>query len=133
MKPHFLFTAAALLTLASAAFAQAPQSGSNVGVQNSGSPVQGPGTGNPSGNAARDTLPSTGTSGDTAGSLGTSPRSSESSVGTSGAVSGAGATGPSTGRCDTLIGDERARCMREQASTGTGAGTAGPGSTGMGR
>ena len=131
MKPHFLFTAtaAALLALPSAALAQAPQSGSNIGVQNSGSPVQGRGIGNPSGNAARDTLPSTGTSGDTAGSQGTSPRFSESSVGTSGAVSGAGATGPSTGRCETLTGDERARCMREQASTGT----AGPGSTGMGR
>ena len=131
MKPHFLFTATAgaLLALSTGALAQAPQSGSNIGVQNSGSPVQGTGTGNPSGNAARNTLPSTGTSGDTAGSLGTSPRFSESSVGTSGVVSGAGPTGPSTGRCDTLTGDERARCLREQASTGT----AGPGSTGMGR
>jgi hypothetical protein len=131
MKTNFLVTAtaAALLALSSAVSAQAPQSGSNIGIQNSGSPVQGSGTGNPSGNAARDTLPSTGTSGDTAGTLGTSPRSSESSVGTSGASSGAGATGPSSGRCDTLIGDERARCMREQAATGT----AGPGSTGMGR
>jgi hypothetical protein len=34
----------------------------------------------------------------------------------------------STGRCDTLIGEERAKCLREQTSTGT----AGPGSTGMG-
>ena len=131
MKPNLLFaaTAAALVALSSAAFAQAPQSGSNIGIQNSGSPVQGTGTGNPGGNAARDTIPSTGTSGDTAGASGTSARSPETSVGTSGAVSRAGATEPSTGRCDTLIGDERARCMREQASTGT----SGPGSTGMGR
>jgi hypothetical protein len=34
-------------------------------------------------------------------------------------LSGAGVTGPSSGRCDTLIGDERMKCLREQASTGT--------------
>jgi hypothetical protein len=35
-------------------------------------------------------------------------------------------SGRSTGRCDTLTNEERAQCLREQASTGTaGAGSAG--------
>lgn len=115
-------TAAALLALSSAAYAQT-QSGSIVG------PMPAP--------------PSTGTSADVAGAAGTTaPRSQTSpdvnsgastSVGTSGIASGAGPTGPSTGRCDTLIGEERAKCLREQAATGTTpSGTAGAGSTGVG-
>jgi hypothetical protein len=80
--------------------------------------------------------PSTGTSADNAGAVGTtSPRSPDTSVGVSGAYSSA-PTGPSSGRCDTLIGDERNKCLQEQASTGTSVprtGSAGPGSTGMGR
>lgn len=36
--------------------------------------------------------------------------------------------GRSSGRCDTLIGEERNKCLREQARTGT----TGPASTGMG-
>lgn len=81
-------------------------------------------------------LPSTGTSGDGAGAAGTTaPRSStstETSVGASGATSSAGSVRTS-GLCDTLTGDERARCQREQAATGTqGGGSAGAGSTGMG-
>lgn len=81
--------------------------------------------------------PSTGTSSDAAGTRGTTAPRSESaapstSVGISGANRGAGAT-ESTGRCDTLIGEERIRCLREQAAAGTaGSGSAGAGSTGMG-
>jgi len=83
--------------------------------------------------------PSTGTSGDTAGMAGTTaPRSpstevpAETSVGTSGATAPPPPTRTS-GLCDTLTGDERLRCQREQAATGTqGGGSAGAGSTGMG-
>lgn len=71
--------------------------------------------------------PSTGTSADTAGAAGTTaPRSSDTttssgttSVGTSGASSGASAPVRSSGLCDTLIGDERMKCLKEQAATGT--------------
>lgn len=104
---------AALLALASASFAQT-QSGSSIGA----GPTVPP--------------PSTGTSADSAGAAGTtSPRAADSestSVGRSGATSGAASAGSTTGRCDTLIGEERQKCLKEQASTGT----AGPGSTGMG-
>jgi hypothetical protein len=81
--------------------------------------------------------PSTGTSADTAGAAGTTaPRSgsSETSVGISGATAPPAPTRTS-GLCDTLTGDERIRCQREQAATGTQgggpAGSAGAGSTGM--
>jgi hypothetical protein len=74
------------------------------------------------------TGPSTGTSGDSAGAAGTTaPRSntSETSVGTSGATAPA-IPNRSSGLCDTLIGEERLKCQREQAATGS----AGAGSTG---
>jgi hypothetical protein len=114
MKVRLLCIAGALIALP--ALAQI-QSGSNIGARN----------------------PSTGTSADTAGATGsTAPRSpsTETSVGTSGATSPA-APVRSSGLCDTLTGDERVRCQREQAATGTQgggqAGSAGAGSTGMGR
>jgi len=119
MKLHIL--GLALLAASSAACAQtqspsgssiSPSSGGNVNVQPRPLP---------------QTLPSTGTSGDNAGAQGTSPRS-ETSVGSSAASSGTTVPGPSSGLCDTLTGDERLKCLREQASTGT----AGAGSTGMG-
>ncbi len=72
--------------------------------------------------------PSTGTSGDTAGAAGTTaPRSSasETSIGTSGATTPASPNRASA-LCDTLIGEERLKCQREQATPGT----AGPGSAG---
>lgn len=73
--------------------------------------------------------PSTGTSGDSAGTAGTTaPRTSaspETSVGISGATSPS-APNRSSGLCDTLTGEERLKCQREQASTGG----AGAGSTG---
>jgi hypothetical protein len=124
MKLKLLYsaTAAALLALSFASFAQT-QSGSSI---QGGSPGQGAGV---SGSPTRDTGPSTGTSADSAGASGTtSPRSPDTSVGTSGATSGSASSGSTSGRCDTLIGDERQKCLREQASTGT----AGAGSTGMG-
>ena len=75
------------------------------------------------------TAPSTGTSGDTAGSTGTTaPRTSaspETSVGISGAISPS-TPNRSSGLCDTLTGEERLKCQREQAATGS----AGAGSTG---
>ena len=115
MKLKLLFLAAAAL-VALPALAQL-QSGSSIGARG----------------------PSTGTSGDTAGMAGTTaPRSPstesspETSVGTSGATTPAAPTRTS-GLCDTLTGDERLRCQREQAATGTqGGGSAGAGSTGMG-
>jgi hypothetical protein len=110
-------TAAALLS--SVALAQT-QSGSAIG-SNTGT--------SSSVNVQPGSIPSTGTSADTAGAASTTaPRSPETSVGTGGAVSGAASTGTSSGRCDTLIGEERIKCLKEQASTGT----TGPGSTGMG-
>jgi hypothetical protein len=111
-------TAAALLALSSGSLAQT-QSGSSIGSNTgtSGSVSVEPSTQRI---PPRDPgIPSTGTSADNAGAGGTAPRSPDSSVGTSGAVSGTGATAPSSGRCDTLIGDERMKCLREQASTGT--------------
>lgn len=118
MKLHIL--GIALLAVSTAACAQT-QSGSGIGSSGSGSVNVQP-------RALPQPLPpSTGTSGDAAGTQGTSPRS-ETSVGSGGATSGATVSGPSSGLCDTLIGDERLKCLREQASTGT----AGPGSTGAG-
>ena len=105
----------ALLAASTAVCAQA-QSGSSIGANSSGG----------GGNVQPRPLPpspSSGTSAD--GAQGTSPRAPETSVGTS------GATAPplpdrSSGRCDTLTGQERTQCLREQASTGTtGAGSVG--------
>lgn len=113
-----------LAMASAAAFAQsqqAPQqiqSGSGIGANTGGSAsINTPPPPAP---------PSTGTSGDAAGTQGTSPRT-ETSVGTRGLTQDN--AGRSSGRCDSLIGDERAKCQRDQASTGT----TGPGSTGMGR
>jgi hypothetical protein len=118
--------AAALLAASSVSIAQT-QSGSSIGSNTGGSATTG---------TAPIGAPSTGTSNDNAGAVGTtSPRSPDTSVGVSGAYSAA-PTGPSSGRCDTLTGDERNKCLQEQASTGTTTprtGSAGPGSTGMGR
>lgn len=121
MRLSILCSAAAAVLVAYSASAQM-QSGSNIGSN--------PGLRSPG-------IPSTGTSGDAAGSAGTTaPRSTtstETSVGASGATSGPAATDRSSGLCDTLTGDERARCLREQAATGTqGGGSAGTGSTGSG-
>ena len=106
--------AAALLAMSATAFAQL-QSGSGI--------------------PASGAIPPTGTSGDNIGSMTTAPRTPQTSVGTSGAYSSVPA-GPSTGRCDTLIGEERNRCLREQAAATGGSGasptTAGPSSSGMG-
>jgi hypothetical protein len=115
MKLKLFFAITALFALPAAAQIQ---SGSNLGARG----------------------PSTGTSADTAGLAGTTaPRtpataepSTETSVGTSGATTPAAPTRTS-GLCDTLTGEERIRCQREQAATGTqGSGSAGAGSTGMG-
>jgi hypothetical protein len=116
MKLHIL--GIALLAACSAAAAQT-QSGSSIGSNTGGSAS----TNTP----APLPVPSTGTNADAAGARGTTPRTSETSVGASGAYGTPDTAGRSSGRCDTLIGDERARCLREQASTGT----TGPGSTGM--
>ena len=125
LKTLFVATWAALLAFSTAAFAQT-QSGSSIRSD--------------SGLSA----PATGSSADTAGSAGsTAPRTPDTtnspattSVGTSGATSSAGPTRTS-GLCDTLTGDERVKCLREQVSTGTAGGssstgTSGAGSTGMG-
>lgn len=108
MKMKLLFVAA--IALSASALAQV-QSGSGI--------RSGPGI----------TAPSTGTSGDNAGSTGTTaPRtgaSPETSVGISGAISPS-APDRSSGLCDTLTGEERLKCQREQAATGA----AGAGSTG---
>jgi hypothetical protein len=66
-------------------------------------------------------LPST-----SADTQGTSPRTPETSAGASGTTPDN--AGRSSGRCDSLIGEERNKCLREQASTGS----AGAGSTGIG-
>jgi hypothetical protein len=105
MKTRLLVIA--LGAACAAAFAQ-PQSGSNIGPRSAPLPV-----------------PSTGTSTDAAGTRGTSPRTAgETSVSSPTLET----TGRSSGRCDTLTGEERAQCLREQASTGT----TGPASTGAG-
>ena len=113
MRPHIL--AIALIAAWSAAYAQT-QSGTGIGT-NSGGDVQP--------RPVPQTPPSTGTSASSVGAQGTSPRTPETSVGTSGATA-APLPDRSSGLCDTLIGEERTKCLREQASTGT----TGPGSVG---
>jgi hypothetical protein len=113
MKLHLL--GIVLLTASAGSIAQT-QSGSGIGSNTGGSAA--------ANNPPPLSAPSSGTSADTAGTQGTSPRS-ETSAGTSG-ISPDNA-GRSSGRCDSFIGDERLKCLREQASTGT----TGPGSTGM--
>ena len=110
----------ALLAACSAASAQV-QSGSEIGSNTGGTASVPPRT-------LPQPLPSTGTSADTANVPGTTPRS-YSSVGESAATSGSGrlSSQRSSGLCDTLLGEERAQCLREQASTGS----AGAGSTGI--
>ena len=120
MKLHLL--GIAFLAACTTVCAQT-QSGSNIGSNS-------PGVG---GNVQPRPLPPTGTSAPSTGGQGTSQRTPE----TESSVSTSGATAPplpdrSSGRCDTLTGQERAQCLREQASTGTaGAGSAG-GSAGGG-
>ena len=111
-------TAAALLALSSASLAQT-QSGSSIGSNTGTTGSVSVDSSSPRTPPRVTGIPSTGTSADNAGAGSTAPRTPETSAGTSGALSGAGATGPSSGRCDTLIGDERMKCLREQASTGT--------------
>ena len=117
MKRHLL--GIALLAACTAAFAQT-QSGSSIGTNSPG--VGGSVQPRP----VPPTLPSTATSTAPVGTQGTSQRPPEES-----SVSTSGATAPplpdrSSGLCDTLTGQERRQCQREQASTGT----AGPGSAG---
>jgi hypothetical protein len=107
--------AIALLAASAASYAQAP-SGSAIGSNTGGS----------ASTNVPPPLPTTGTSGDTAGMRGTSPRGMDPGASTSAPT--ADAADRSSGRCDTLLGEERVKCLREQASTGT----AGAGSTGMG-
>ena len=114
MKLHVL--GAALLAACAAAFAQT-QSGTGIG-SNTGS------TGSAETRPLPAPLPSTGSGADFAGARGTSPRAPDTSVGASGTGT-TPTTGRTSGLCDTLIGEERAKCLREQASTGT----VGPGST----
>jgi|KBSMisStandDraft_5_1062788.scaffolds.fasta_scaffold00464_5 hypothetical protein len=115
----------ALLTACTTVCAQT-QSGSSIGAD---SPGVG---GNVQPRPLPPTSPSTGTSAPSAGTQGTSQRLPETSVGTSAASSGSTMGERSSGLCDTLIGEDRTKCMREQATTGTaGAGSAG-GSAGGG-
>jgi hypothetical protein len=108
MKPLFLV---ALLAASATACAQ---SGSNIGSNTGGSAsINRP---------APPAVPSTGSSADDAGIRGTSPRFGETGVASPTLAPAARASG----RCDTLAGEERAKCLREQASTGT----TGPTSTG---
>lgn len=121
MKPHIL--AIALLAASSAACAQT-QSGTGIGTNSSGV------GGNVQPRPLPPSSPSSGTSADSAGAPGTSQRTPETSVGTSGATA-APLPDRSSGRCDTLTGQERTQCLREQASTGTtGAGSVGGSSGG---
>ena len=110
----------ALLAACSAASSQA-QSGSQIG-SNTG------GTGSVPPQTLSQPLPSSGTSADTANVPATTPRS-YSSVGESAATNGSGrlSSQRSIGLCDTLLGDELMKCLRELTSTGS----AGAGSTGM--
>lgn len=120
LKTLFAAAAAAFLAFPGATFAQS-QSGSIIRSDQGIS------------------APSTGTSADNAGAASTTaPRSSDAtspagstSVGTSGAASSSAPT-RSSGLCDTLTGDERTKCLREQASTGTAGGTGGTGGAGAG-
>jgi hypothetical protein len=109
-------TATALMAFSSALLAQT-QSGSSIGSNTGTTGSVSVDSSSPRTPPPVTGIPSTGTSADNAGAGSTAPRTPETSAGTSGALSGA--TGPSSGRCDTLIGDERMKCLREQASTGT--------------
>lgn len=111
MKLHVL--GAALLAACASAFAQT-QSGTGIG-STTGS------TGSAETRPLPAPLPSTGSSADFAGARGTSPRMPETSAGASG-TGDTPTTGRTSGLCDTLIGEERAKCLREQASTGIGSG-----------
>jgi hypothetical protein len=111
MKRHLFL--AALLAASAAAGAQT-QSGSSIGSNTGGTSA--------ANIPAPLPAPSTGTSADAAATQGTAPRTSEPY----GAVVGPVVTLPPATRCDALIGDERARCLREQASFGS----SGPTSTG---
>jgi hypothetical protein len=114
----------ALLAGCTAASAQT-QSGSSIGGN---SPGVG---GNVQPRPVAPTLPSTSTRSDSVGVQATSPRTpEESSVSTSGATA-APLPERSSGLCDTLTGQERRQCQREQASTGT-AGTGSVGGAGGG-
>jgi hypothetical protein len=104
----------AFMTVSAVVGAQT-QSGSSIGSNSGGSAS----TNVP----APLPVPSTGTTADGAATRGTSPRADDTSVSTRGLET----SGPASGRCDTLFGEERAKCLREQAS----AGTTGPASTGM--
>jgi len=109
----------ALLAGFTAASAQT-QSGSSIGGN---SPGVG---GNVQPRPVPPTLPSVDTRPSSTGVQGASPRApEESSVSTSGATA-APLPERSSGLCDTLTGQERRQCQREQASTGS----AGPGSAG---
>jgi hypothetical protein len=110
MKRHLVVT---VLLAASAAAGAQTQSGSGIGANTGGSSA--------ANLPAPLPVPSTGTSADSAGTQGTTPRTSEP-YGTLGQAG----TRAAAMRCDPLAGEERARCLREQASTGT----TGPGSTG---
>ena len=95
---------------------------SSVFAQTSNPPPS-PSAPSTSGTAIREVPPSTGSSADAAGSGTTAPRSptsDTSSVGTT-AIEGSASAGAtrSTGRCDTLLGEERQKCLKEQAATGT--------------
>jgi hypothetical protein len=121
MKVHLLLGIA--LSAACATVSAQTQSGSSVGAN---SPGVG---GNVQERPLPPTLPSTGTSAPSGATQGMSQRTPE----TESSVSTSGATAPplperSSGLCDTLTGQERTQCLREQARTGNG--TAGAGSVG---
>lgn len=123
MKLHLLLGIA--LSAACAGAAAQTQSGSSIGTNSGGV------AGNVQPRPVPPTLPSTDTRSGSAGVQGTSPRTpEESSVSTSGATA-APLPDRSSGLCDTLTGQERAKCLREQASTGT-AGTGSVGGAGGG-
>jgi hypothetical protein len=118
MKFHLL--GILLLVLCSVASAQT-QSGSSIG-ENSGS----------GGRASANTpaplppVPSTGPSPESAVTQSRPTRVPQTSGGESPTSRSADTSGRSHGRCDTLTNEERAQCLREQASTGTaGGGSAG--------
>jgi hypothetical protein len=110
MRRHLFL---AVLFAASASVGAQTQSGSGIGANTGGSSA--------ANRPAPLPAPSTGTSADMAATQGTTPRTSEpyGTIGQAGTRAGAM-------RCDPLVGEDRARCLREQASTGT----TGPGSTG---
>ena len=122
MKPRILVIA--LLAACSAVSAQT-QPGSSIGGN---SPGVG---GNVQPRPVPPTLPSSSTTVEPARPQATSPRTpEESSVSTSGATA-APLPDRSSGLCDTLTGQERRQCQREQANTGT-AGTGSAGGAGGG-